>query len=54
MIAANLVGLPDQGFGSSENELFVFYKGTKSHIPRAAKPQVTRSLLSLIAKNYKA
>ena len=54
MIAANLVGLLDQGFGSSENELFVFYKGTKSHIPRAAKPHIARSLLSLIAKNYKA
>ena len=54
MIAANLVGLSDQGFGSSENELFVFYKGTKSHIPRAEKLQVARSLLNLIAKNYKA
>ena len=54
MIAANLVGLSDQGFGSSKNELFVFYKRSKSHIPRAEKPQVARSLLNLIAKNYKA
>ena len=54
MIAANLVGLSDQGFGSSKNELFVFYKRSKSHIPRADKPQVARSLLNLIAKNYKA
>ena len=54
MIAANLVGLSDQGFGSSKNELFVFYKRSKSHIPRAEKPQVAKSLLNLIAKNYKA
>ena len=54
MIAANLVGLSDQGFGSSKNELVVFYKRSKSHIPRAEKLQVARSLLNLIAKNYKA
>ena len=53
MVAANLVGLSNQVFGGSENELFVFYKESKTHLPRAEKLQIARSLLSLITENYK-
>ena len=52
MIAANWVGTPGQGFGTSKNELFVFYGTSKTHIPKGEKPLVARSLLGLIAKNY--
>lgn len=54
MIAANLVGQPDIGFDSDENELKLFWDGGAIELPRATKSRLARELISIIAEHYHA
>nr|WP_188310359.1 bifunctional phosphopantothenoylcysteine decarboxylase/phosphopantothenate--cysteine ligase CoaBC [Arenimonas fontis] len=54
MIAANEVGRAGQGFETDDNALAVFWRGGRHDIPRAAKGEVARQLLDLIADRLEA
>ncbi|MCP5143246.1 MAG: bifunctional phosphopantothenoylcysteine decarboxylase/phosphopantothenate--cysteine ligase CoaBC [Gammaproteobacteria bacterium] len=54
MIAANLVGGPDRGFDSADNELHVFWADGDRVLPLASKSRLARELVALIAERYQA
>lgn len=53
MIAANRVG-PGLGFDTDDNALFVCWPGGDTRLPLAAKRDIARQLLRLIAERYHA
>lgn len=52
MIAANLVGVADQGFAADQNALTVLWPGGHSKIALAEKYIVAKQLLDIIATRY--
>lgn len=52
MIAANLVGADQGGFGSDENALTVLWEGGGSDLPMMDKRRLAQELVSLIIKKY--
>jgi len=52
MIAANHVGGDETGFDDRDNALTVLWPGGRHELPRAAKPELARSLLALIAERF--
>ncbi len=53
MIAANRVDDPATGFDSEDNALLVLWPGGEHRLPRAPKPRIARSLLTLVAERYR-
>jgi len=53
MIAANHVG-GELGFDSDDNELTVLWNGGRAPLARAAKPELARRLIELVATRYRA
>jgi phosphopantothenoylcysteine decarboxylase/phosphopantothenate--cysteine ligase, prokaryotic len=54
LIAANWVGQPGTGFESEENELYLFWEGGSTVLPRAKKGMLARGLIEHIAIRYHA
>lgn len=55
MIVANLVGLPDRGFDSVDNELLVLWPaGGRRELPLARKENLAGALMAIIAERYDA
>ena len=54
MIAANRVGLAGSGFDSDENALTVYWEEGRRELPRAAKTELARALVELVAERYHA
>ncbi len=52
MIAANLVGGDQGGFGSAENALTVLWEGGGADLPMMDKKRLAQDLVELIAKKY--
>lgn len=52
MIAANPVGRPGQGFDSPDNALELFWPGGRQSLPKAAKIQLARELIALLARHH--
>jgi phosphopantothenoylcysteine decarboxylase/phosphopantothenate--cysteine ligase len=52
MIAANLVGGGQGGFGSSENALSVLWDGGSADLPMMSKIDLAKELVTLIEKKY--
>lgn len=52
MIAANLVGGDQGGFGSSENALTVLWEGGSADLPMMSKIDLAHELVTLIEKKY--
>ncbi|MEY3220572.1 MAG: hypothetical protein RIT27_1929 [Pseudomonadota bacterium] len=52
MIAANQVGLPNQGFDSDNNALSVFWRDGYLEFPHTSKTELAQQLLSLIAQQF--
>ena len=52
MIAANLVGGSQGGFGSSENALSVLWDGGSADLPMMSKIDLAKELVTLIEKKY--
>jgi len=52
MIAANLVGGNQGGFGRAENALMVLWEGGGSDLPMMDKKQLAQGLVTLIIKKY--
>jgi phosphopantothenoylcysteine decarboxylase/phosphopantothenate--cysteine ligase len=52
MIAANQVGIPNQGFDSDNNALQVFWRDGSMELPHASKTKLARQLIEIIAKIY--
>jgi phosphopantothenoylcysteine decarboxylase / phosphopantothenate---cysteine ligase len=52
MIAANQVGLPGQGFDSEDNALHVFWQGGGEILPRCAKIDLARQLVTLMVTRF--
>ncbi len=53
MIAANLVGRPDGGFGDDNNALSVISDDGMNDIPMQAKSDLANALVKLLSQNYK-
>lgn len=54
MVAANLVGGAGLGFNADDNELLVIWRGGSQRLARAAKTQLARALVDVIAARYAA
>ena len=54
LIAANLVGGSEGGFGADENRLLLVDRDGTTELPLASKTQLARTLIQLIAKKYHA
>lgn len=54
MIAANLVGEGGLGFESDDNALLVLWQGGRHELARAAKTELARELVTLIADRFDA
>jgi len=54
LIAANAVGAAGSGFDADSNQLEVFWQDGRLSIPRAAKTEVAKQLIALIAERYTA
>lgn len=52
MIAANQVGLPNQGFDSDNNALHVFWRDGSMELPHTSKTKLAKQLIEIIAKIY--
>jgi len=52
MIAANLVGRPETGFGADNNELTVFWHDGSKKLERQPKQRLARKLVELVAIRY--
>jgi phosphopantothenoylcysteine decarboxylase/phosphopantothenate--cysteine ligase len=52
MIAANLVGRPETGFGADNNELTVFWHDGSKKLERQPKQRLARELVELVAIRY--
>jgi phosphopantothenoylcysteine decarboxylase/phosphopantothenate--cysteine ligase len=52
LIAANLVGGPEGGFGADENRLLLVDRDGSTELPLAPKAQLARALIHHIAKQY--
>jgi len=52
LIAANIVGNSETGFGGDENALTVLWKGGQKEFPLASKNKIARDLIDLIAERY--
>jgi phosphopantothenoylcysteine decarboxylase/phosphopantothenate--cysteine ligase len=52
MIVANDVSRNDIGFDSDSNEVTAYWQGGEQALPKAAKTQLARQLIPLIAKQY--
>lgn len=52
MIAANDVGLADRGFGSDNNALTVLWEKGEQHLALAAKTQIARRFIDIMATRY--
>jgi phosphopantothenoylcysteine decarboxylase/phosphopantothenate--cysteine ligase len=52
MIAANLVGIPEQGFAANQNALTVLWSDGQVDIALADKYIVAKQLLDIIATRY--
>ncbi len=50
MIAANHVGLKNQGFDSDFNALQVFWRDGSIELPHAPKSEIAKQLIEIIAK----
>ena len=53
MIAANQVGC-GLGFEAADNALTLYWGGGECELPRAAKPELARELISRVAERYRA
>lgn len=54
LVIANLVGLPDRGFESADNEALVLWRGGRRELPLAPKERLAGELITLIAERYDA
>ncbi len=52
MVIGNLVGLPDRGIGSPDNELIVLWPGGRHDLPLATKERLAAQLITIIAEKY--
>jgi phosphopantothenoylcysteine decarboxylase / phosphopantothenate---cysteine ligase len=52
MIAANQVGIPNQGFDSDNNALQVFWRDGSIELPHASKTKLATQLIEIIAKKF--
>jgi phosphopantothenoylcysteine decarboxylase/phosphopantothenate--cysteine ligase len=52
MVAANLVGAAEGGFGRDENALTVVWEGGRREMPMAPKSEIATNLVALIAEHY--
>jgi phosphopantothenoylcysteine decarboxylase / phosphopantothenate---cysteine ligase len=52
MIAANQVGIPNQGFDSDNNALQVFWRDGSIELPHASKTKLATQLIEIIAKRF--
>ena len=55
LIVANLVNVPDSGFGTETNQVTLFYRdGTREALPTLSKPAVAHLLLDRIVARRRA
>ncbi len=53
LVAANIVGIPGQGFDVDENALELFWEGGGLSLPRTSKTKLARQLLDVVAQRLR-
>jgi len=52
MIAANQVGIPNQGFDSDNNALQIFWRDGSIELPHAPKSEIAKQLIEIISQRF--